>query len=74
MNKRLKVPGIVTIGILTLLTTLFWVGFELYRTVNSKPDPDVPASILAGFNSKVDTTLLDKVQQRVYMGDTQALP
>ena len=71
MRKRIKVPGIVTIMALTLITTILWVGFEVVRIVISKPEPDVPPQVLESLNPTLDTLLLDKLEKRVYLNEDE---
>lgn len=69
--KNIKAPRIVTIGILTLITVVFWVGFEVFRTFTKKPDTPVPQAIINPINPVLDQDALSKVQGRVYLDEGQ---
>ena len=71
MRKRIKVPSLVTILALTLITAVLWVGFEVIRIIISKPEPDVPAVVLDLFDPTLDITALDKLESRIYLTDEE---
>ena len=59
-------PFLVKFAVLTVITTMVWVGFDVYRAFTQKPPPTVSAEILAPINPVLDATLLDKLTNRVY--------
>lgn len=69
--KNIKAPKIVTIGVLTLITVVFWVGFEIFRTFTKQPDSPVPPNIINPLNPTLDQTALSKLQQRMYLEEGQ---
>lgn len=69
--KNIKAPKIVTIGVLTLITVVFWVGFEVFRTFTKKPDTPIPQAILNPIDPTLDQGVLSKVQGRVYLDEGQ---
>ena len=69
--KNIKAPKIVTIGILTLITIVFWVGFEVFRTFTQKPESPVPQSVIDPINPTLDQTALSKLQDRMYLEENQ---
>lgn len=69
--KNIKAPKIVTIGILTLITIVFWVGFEIYRTFTQKPEAPVAENIITPLNPTLDQTVLSKIQERMYLDEGQ---
>lgn len=69
--KNIKAPKLVTIGVLTLITIVFWVGFEVFRTFTKKPDTPVPQAILNPINPTLDQAALSTVQGRVYLQEGQ---
>lgn len=62
-----KLPNLVTIAVLTVITIFFWIGLEVYRVLSTKPAPSVPEEILAPLNPELDTITLDKLEERVYL-------
>ena len=66
MQPKKTTPFLVKFAVMTLLTSLVWVGFDIYRAFTQKPPPAVSAEILAPVDPTLDTTLLDKLTNRVY--------
>lgn len=76
MNK--KMPFSVRLLVLTAITVVVWVGFEVYRVLTSEPDPVVPEHILAPISPSLDTSTLNSISQRIHLteeeiGDTVLL-
>ena len=69
--KKLKTPSLVTIAILTTITVIFWVFFSVYRVFATKPTTSVPAEILEPISPTLDKTILDKIQQGVFISEEQ---
>ena len=70
MNKT-KVPSIVTVAVLTLITSVSWVLFSIYRIFTSKPLPSVPAEILEPISPTLDTKQIDIIETRLFYDDSQ---
>lgn len=64
--KKQKLPNIVSIAILTVITVFFWIGLDLYRALTIAPPPTVSPAVLAKLDPSLDQESLDKLQQRVY--------
>lgn len=56
---------------LTVLTTLFWVGFDVYRALTTKPVPVVPAEVLAPITPTLDENVLNSLPNKVYLENAQ---
>ncbi len=73
--KNIKAPRMVTIAILSLITVVFWVGFEVFRIFTRRPEEPVPPEIILALDPTLDQTALSKLQGRVYIEDsTISLP
>lgn len=70
-NNRVKAPGIVTILALSLITIVFWVGFETFRSVTTKPTSPVPEEILSALNPSLDTQALGDLSSRIYLAEEE---
>lgn len=66
MKKRRR-PFVVNFLILTVITTLIWVVFDVYRSFTTKPKPDVPSEILAPIDPTLDKDVLDNLSKKVYL-------
>lgn len=67
--KNNKLPNIVILLILTLITTLFWISFNVYRVFTTKPDAVVPQEISLPIDPKLDTNTLDMIKSKSYPND-----
>jgi len=61
-----KTPAIVTIGVLTLITVIFWIGFSVFRLFSSHPTFEIPSSVLLPIQPTIDTKTLDEIEQSIY--------
>jgi|GEM_PF-1953565 len=71
MKTKRKLPGIVKFAILTTITVYIWIGSEVYRALTTKPDPAVPAEVLAPLNPALDTDALKKVNETLFLTDEE---
>lgn len=69
--KKLKVPSIVSIMILTVITVSFWIVFSVVRIFRTEPSPAVPPEILNPLNANYDKTAVDKIEKRLYFEQGQ---
>ncbi len=69
--KNIKAPKLVTIAVLTLITAVFWAGFEVYRIFTQKPTPPVPQTIINPINPTLDQNTLNSLQGRMYLDESQ---
>ena len=64
--KKSKVPSIVAVMILTVITISFWIVFGVVRIFTTEPTPSIPPEILNPLNSNYDNTVVDKIEKRLY--------
>lgn len=69
--KRPAVPSFVSIVILTTITIIFWVAFEVFRVFTTKPAPNVPPEILEPLSPNLDTKVIDKIQRSIFFEEGQ---
>lgn len=69
--RKQRVPGIVTVAILTVITVVFWIILDVYRTLTVKPAPTVSEEILSPIDPDLDQTYLNRLQQRVFLNETE---
>ena len=69
--KKNKLPSIVSIAILTLITCVFWIFFNIYRAFTKVTPLDIPTEIMAEINPNLDTKALDDLENRVYLEENQ---
>lgn len=64
MKKNKTDRDIVLMLVMTLITLVSWLGFEVYRAYVIKPVPDVLAKQLMELNPSLDTVTLDELEKR----------
>lgn len=71
--KKDKLPSIIILLILSLITALFWVVFSVYRALAKPVVVDLPAEVMESLNPNLDTTTLESLDKRLYIeeGDIQ---
>lgn len=66
MNKN-KLPSLVVLLILTLITVVFWIMFSVYRTyTNKEVSTNVPREILLPISPNLDESTIDIMQTKIY--------
>lgn len=70
--KKQKTPSLVTIGILTVITVIFWITFGVVRIFKGESQAvAIPAEILEPLNPTLDKNVVDKLYQRIYFDKGQ---
>jgi len=69
--KKPALPKPITILILTLLTSVLWVGLSIYRTVTVKPPAPVPEEISKPITPSLNTAVIQKIEARLYIPDSE---
>ena len=76
--KKTGKPFIVKLAILTVITSFVWTGFDVYRRLTTKPEPNVPAEILSPIIPELNQETLARLEKTIYLegdelGDTLIL-
>ena len=66
-----KVPKLVTIAVLTLITVVFWAFFGAYRALLEVPKIEVDEKILEPVNPTLDTKSLLKLETRIFIPEDE---
>lgn len=69
--RNTKLPSLVTILVLTLITTLMWIGFNIYRAFAQKPAPAVPDEISQPLTPTLDRDTISKIQSSLFFDQSQ---
>lgn len=72
--KKTKTPNLITILVLTTLTVIFWVFFSVYRVFTDEPSLNVPAEILEPVSPILDSSLIDKIESRIFFREGEVAP
>jgi len=65
--KKTKLPNIVSVLILTLITSIMWISFNVYRTFTTKPAPVVPSEISEPLTPTLDTDAINQIESRTFL-------
>ena len=64
---KTKIPSLIIVLIFTLITTLSWVGFSIYRAVISKPAPVVSETLSKELNPNLDRAIIEKLRAKIFI-------
>lgn len=64
-NNKKKLPNVVILMILTLITVLFWISFSIYNVFQSSPAPVVSNDIIQQLNPQLDTSTIDVIKGKI---------
>jgi hypothetical protein len=70
MNKT-KLPKLIPILILTLITVVMWVFLDIFRTLKQTPELVVPVEISQPLTPSLDQNLIKKIESRIFLNDSQ---
>jgi hypothetical protein len=63
--KNTKLPAIITLMIMTLITTIFWISFNIYRVFKQEADPVVPEEVILQIDPKLDNTTIELIKNKI---------
>lgn len=70
MNKT-KLPNLVSILILTLITVVMWVSFDIYRALKKPVNAVVPESVSQPLVPILDQNSINEIESRFFLNDSQ---
>lgn len=62
--KNKKLPSIVVLMILTLITAVFWMMFSIYRSFTKPASISIPDEVVNQLVPKLDTETIELVRSR----------
>ncbi|MFZ3301712.1 MAG: hypothetical protein WA152_03305 [Microgenomates group bacterium] len=63
--KNKKLPSIVALMILTLITAIFWMMFSVYRSFTKPAPVTVPEEVVNQINPRLDTETIELMSTKV---------
>lgn len=69
--KKEKTPNIVSLAILTLITSIIWIFFSLYRVFTDKSDIKVSQEILEPLSPSLNEEIISEIENRVFIEQNQ---
>lgn len=64
--KKDKLPRAIIIIILTSITIVFWVIFNIYSAISKKAPVAVSEEIILPLDPKIDTETINKIEEKIY--------
>ncbi len=61
-----KLPNLIVLMILTLITLLIWLTLNIYRNFTKETPPAVPIEIVLPVSPYLDTETIDQMEKRIY--------
>jgi hypothetical protein len=70
MNKS-KLPNLIPILILTLITVVMWVSLDVFRALKKAPELTVPTEITQPLIPTLDQNSINQIESRIFLNDSQ---
>jgi hypothetical protein len=64
--KKTKLPSIIVLMILTLITVLFWISFTVYRVFTTESKPEIPEEVILKLDPNFDSKTLQMTKDRIH--------
>jgi hypothetical protein len=69
--KKNKLPSLISILILTLITAVLWVSLSTYRAFTVKPSESVPEEISKPITPSLDQITINKIESEIFFDGYQ---
>ncbi len=69
--KNNKLPGLISILVLTLITTIMWISLSIYRAFTTQPTPSVKKEISEPLTPTLDKSAIDSVEASLFLDSSQ---
>jgi len=69
--KKEKTPAIVSLAIFTLITSIVWIFFSLYRVFSKKTDVKVSENIIEPFSPDLNEKTISEIENKVFIDQNQ---
>ncbi len=69
--KKNKLPSLISMLILTLITSVFWVSLTTYRAFTIKQAESVPSEISDPINLNLNQAAIKTIESRIFLDNSQ---
>lgn len=69
--KKNKLPSLISILVLTLVTSILWVSLSTYRAFTAKPSESVPKEISDPISLMLDQAEIKKIESGIFFDISQ---
>lgn len=64
---KTKLPSLVAILVLTVLTSVLWISFGVYRALTTQQTPSVPTDVSEPLTPTLDKNAIDAIKSRQFI-------
>lgn len=69
--RKPKAPRLVTLAIITTVTIISWIFFEVYRVFITTPSVDVPEELLKPVDPSFNASSLQNIEKRIFFEEDE---
>jgi hypothetical protein len=69
--KKNKLPSLITILVLTLMTSIVWVSLSVYRAITAKSPESVPSAVSNPLTPTLDQSEINKIESAIFLDNSQ---
>ena len=69
--KKNKLPSLVAILILTLITSVMWISFSVYRALTTETPLKISKTILEPLNPSLDEETIGQIESKIFLNESQ---
>jgi hypothetical protein len=69
--KKTKLPSLIPVLIMTLITVIMWVSLDIYRAFKKPAEAVVPTEVSQPFIPSLDQNVINQVESRTFLNDSQ---
>lgn len=64
---KTKLPSLVSILVLTVITSVMWIGLGIYRSFTQEQTPSVPDNVSQELNPALDKAAIEKIKTKSFI-------
>ncbi len=69
--KQPKLPNLISVLVLTLITVVMWISLNIYRAISTQPAPVVPKEISDPLTPTLDTETIQKLETKIFLSESE---
>ena len=69
--KNKKLPNLISILVLTLITVVMWITLNIYRAISTSTRPSVPDEISSPLTPNLDEDTINAIESKIFLDESQ---
>ena len=69
--KNTKLPSLVSVLILTVLTSIVWVTLSIYWSIKKSPEPSVTKEVSDPLTPTLNTKVMGAIESKLFFNDNE---